>query len=216
MTFIEWLENEGGAAKVAITIKMYVENKPKRGPGSDKVNIGQYINQGAINKEFIDSEAAAIYRRLVKSTDKTTTGYFFSPFLKTEISKGDSTDETRPVAQATVRDASVQKLLLEYIELNGPTPYRHSYAYQKNKSAKDAVKYIRNLIKDEYKWIFDADLSKYFDTIPHNGLIRLIKTHFPNDPQLESLTFRYLKSYIRPSPKGFGNKAVRKLVGKSR
>ena len=50
-----------------------------------------------------------------------------------------------------------------------------SYGFRPKRGAHDATKQIKQDIYDGYHFIYDADLSKYFDTIPHDKLFILLK-----------------------------------------
>ena len=78
----------------------------------------------------------------------------------------------RPLGIPTIRDRVVQtaaKLLLEpifeaYLEPN-------VFGYRPGRSALGAVDQVRYLLRSPYTDVVDADLSKYFDTIPHAELL---------------------------------------------
>src|SRR5262249_56857058 len=48
------------------------------------------------------------------------------------------------------------------------------YAYRQDRSALDAVKQVHGLIQDGHQEIVDADLSTYFDSIPHAELMKTV------------------------------------------
>lgn len=48
------------------------------------------------------------------------------------------------------------------------------YAYRANRSALDAVKHVHRLINTGHREIVDADLSSYFDTVPHAELMKSV------------------------------------------
>ncbi len=50
-----------------------------------------------------------------------------------------------------------------------------SYGFRPKRGAHGAVKQIKQNIYEGYHFIYDADLSKYFDTIPHDKLFILLK-----------------------------------------
>jgi len=50
-----------------------------------------------------------------------------------------------------------------------------SYGFRPKRGAHDAIKQIKQNIYEGYHFIYDADLSKYFDTIPHDKLFVLLK-----------------------------------------
>jgi group II intron reverse transcriptase/maturase len=48
------------------------------------------------------------------------------------------------------------------------------YAYRKDRSALDAVRHVHKLINTGHGEIVDADLSSYFDTLPHSELMKSV------------------------------------------
>jgi RNA-directed DNA polymerase len=81
----------------------------------------------------------------------------------------------RPLGIPTIRDRVVQtaaKLVLEPIfeaDLEDA-----AYGYRPRRSGIDAVKEVHRLIGRGYTDVVDADLSKYFDTIPHAQLLQCV------------------------------------------
>jgi RNA-directed DNA polymerase len=81
----------------------------------------------------------------------------------------------RPLGIPTIRDRVVQtaaKLVLEPIfeaDLESC-----AYGYRPGRSAKDAVEKVHQLLIAGYTDVVDADLSKYFDTIPHQELLKCV------------------------------------------
>jgi retron-type reverse transcriptase len=81
----------------------------------------------------------------------------------------------RPLGIPTVRDRVAQtaaKLVLEPIF---EADFEESaYGYRPKRSAGDAIKAAHRLIRQGYADVVDADLSKYFDTIPHAELMQSV------------------------------------------
>ena len=79
----------------------------------------------------------------------------------------------RPLGIPTIRDRVAQtaaKLVLEPIF---EADFEDSaYGYRPRRSAVDAVKETHRLVYQGYTDVVDADLSKYFDTIPHADLLK--------------------------------------------
>jgi RNA-directed DNA polymerase len=48
------------------------------------------------------------------------------------------------------------------------------YAYRRDRSALDAVRHVHKLINTGHEEIVDADLSSYFDTLPHAELLKSV------------------------------------------
>ena len=74
-----------------------------------------------------------------------------------------------------MRDRVVQmavKLVLEPVFEADFTD--NAYGYRPGRSAKDAVRTVHRSLKSGYVRVVDADLSKYFDTIPHAALLRCV------------------------------------------
>ncbi len=81
----------------------------------------------------------------------------------------------RPLGIPTIRDRVVQtaaKLVLEPIFEADLEP--SAYGYRPRRSATDAIKAVLRLLRRGYTDVVDADLSKYFDTIPHGELMQSI------------------------------------------
>ena len=81
----------------------------------------------------------------------------------------------RPLGIPTIRDRVVQtaaKLLLEPIFEADFDP--NAYGYRPKRNAQDAIQKVYELLRAGYTDVVDADLSKYFDTIPHRELIQCV------------------------------------------
>lgn len=115
----------------------------------------------------------------------------------------------RPLGIPTIRDRVVQmscKLVIEPIfeaEFD-----QASYGFRPKRSASDAVKEIRDRLKDGKAHVLDADLSKYFDSIPHTKLLRLISRRV-SDKNVIHLIKLWLKSLVIENGKISGGKRNR-------
>ncbi|HEX3879538.1 MAG TPA: group II intron reverse transcriptase/maturase, partial [Bryobacteraceae bacterium] len=81
----------------------------------------------------------------------------------------------RPLGIPTIRDRVVQtaaKLVLEPIFEADFDP--NAYGYRPKRSAQDAIRKVHQLLCSGYTDVVDADLSKYFDTIPHCELMQCV------------------------------------------
>src|SRR5450759_2407308 len=81
----------------------------------------------------------------------------------------------RPLGIPTIKDRVVQtaaKLLLEPIFEADFDP--NAYGYRPKRSAQGAIQKVHKLLCEGYTDVVDADLSKYFDTIPHSELMQCV------------------------------------------
>lgn len=101
-------------------------------------------------------------------------------------------NEKRPLGIPTVRDRVVQKALLATIEPIFEREFaEQSYGFRPGRSCIDALRRVDHLLKAEYSWVVDADLQKYFDTIPHESLMRLVEEKIA-DGRVLKLIGKYL------------------------
>jgi len=86
-----------------------------------------------------------------------------------------------------------------------------SYGFRPKRGAKDAIKQIKKNLYEGHQFIYDADLSKYFDTIPHDRLFVMLKERI-SDKGIESYT------NVRPSMKSRSKlfTKIRELLRKRR
>jgi len=98
-----------------------------------------------------------------------------APVRRVHIPKADKPEQTRPLGIPTIRDRVVMKaamLILEPIFEADLQP--EQYAYRPQRSALDAVNHVYALVKSRHWEVIDADLSGYFDSIPHAELMKSI------------------------------------------
>lgn len=100
--------------------------------------------------------------------------------------------EKRPLGIPTVRDRVVQKALLTTLEPIFERDFaEQSYGFRPGRGCKDALRRVDQLLKLDYGWVVDADLKSYFDTIPHEQLLKRIEEKVADGRVLE-LIRKYL------------------------
>jgi RNA-directed DNA polymerase len=105
-------------------------------------------------------------------------------------------NEKRPLGIPTVRDRVVQKALLATIEPIFERGFaEHSYGFRPGRGCKDALRQVDQLLKRGYAWVVDADLKSYFDTIPHEQLLKRIEEKVADGRVLE-LIRKYLQQGV--------------------
>ena len=102
----------------------------------------------------------------------------------------------RPLGIPTIRDRIVQqavKLLLEPIfEADLP---ENMHGYRAGRSAGDAINAVDDGLRTRHVNVVDADLSKYFDTISHEQLLRSVERRVA-DQKILWLIRRWLKAPV--------------------
>jgi RNA-directed DNA polymerase len=102
----------------------------------------------------------------------------------------------RPLGIPTIRDRVVQtaaKLVLEPIFEADLDPA--AFGYRPKRGAGQAIQRVLVLLRQGYTDVVDADLSKYFDTIPHPELMRTIARRIV-DPGMLGLIKQWLKAPV--------------------
>jgi group II intron reverse transcriptase/maturase len=99
----------------------------------------------------------------------------------------------RPLGIPTVRDRIAQTVCKMILEPIFEADFEDSsYGFRPNRSSKDAITAIKENLKQGKAEVYDADLSKYFDTIPHDKLHIALKQRIA-DPRMLKLITKWLK-----------------------
>ena len=137
------------------------------------------VNGGAAGVDgqtFEDIEEYGTKKWLVELAEELRTHrYHPEPVRRVHIPKAGKPGATRPLGIPTIRTRVVMTaamLVLEPIFETDTQP--EQYAYRQKRSALDAVQYIRSLLKSRHWDVLDADLSGYFDSIPHSELFKSV------------------------------------------
>jgi RNA-directed DNA polymerase len=104
--------------------------------------------------------------------------------------------EMRPLGIPTVRDRTVQTALRMVLEPIFERDFAaHSYGFRPNRGCKDALRRVQELLNAGYNIIVDVDLKSYFDTIPKDRLMALIRQKVA-DTQVLALIESFLEQGV--------------------
>jgi len=153
----------------------------KGAPGIDKMSIEEF-------PEFARKQWDDIRESLLAGT------YQPSPVRRVEIPK--PTGGTRPLGIPTVLDRMIQQAMSQALgPIFDPEFSEFSYGFRPGKSAHNAVRKLREYIREGYRIAVDLDLSKFFDTVNHDVLMHRVSRKV-RDKRVLRLIGKYLRAGV--------------------
>lgn len=111
--------------------------------------------------------------------------------------------EKRPLGIPTVRDRMVQATIRMVIEPIFESEFvEHSYGFRPGRGAQQALERVERLLKEGQTWVVDADIKGYFDNIPQDRLMDLVRERI-NDGKLLALLEAFLHQGVMESGRGW-------------
>ena len=135
------------------------------------------------------SRLLAVKEQLTKNT------YQPKPIRRVEIPKPGS-KEKRALGIPTVTDRVVQnavKMVIEPIFEREFAP--SSYGFRPGRGCKDALREVERLLHEGCLHVVDVDIKGYFDNIPHEALMELVKERISDGRVLEMIE-KFLKQGV--------------------
>ena len=188
----------------------------------DKVRLPHFLREsykrckanggraGADGMTFEDVEIYGVDKYLAEIIEELENKtYKPQPVLREYIPKANG--KTRPLGIPVIKDRIVQMAVKLAIEPIFEADFADSsYGFRPCRSAGDAVSEIKLKHLEGKVEVFDADLSAYFDTIPHKELLQLVGKRI-SDKNVLHLIKMWLKAPVLENGKltgGIKNKLV--------
>ena len=164
---------------------------------------------GVDGETFSHIETQGVERWLNKLKEELRTGrYKPQPVRRVMIPKSSGVGQ-RPLGIPTIRDRVVQtaaKLVIEPIFEADFDEAAHGY--RPGRSAIDAVRKIHKAMDQGHYEVVDADLSKYFDTIPHSPLMKCLARRISDGKML-----RLIKMWLKAPVEETDERGNRRMSG---
>jgi RNA-directed DNA polymerase len=155
-------------------------------------------NKGAAGVDHVTVKMFAdrLETNLKKLSEELRSGNYCPQQIRRHYIPKPGSKEKRPLGIPTVRDRVVQTAALMALEPIFEHDFaEHSYGFRPGRGCKDALRRVNELLKAGYRYIVDADLKSYFDTIPHDRLMTLVGQKV-SDGRVLSLIESFLKQGV--------------------
>lgn len=151
-------------------------------PGYDKVTFSEIEEYGV----------STYLRELAEELESET--YKPRPVMRVYVPKANG--KMRPLGIPTIRDRIVQMSCKMVIEPVFEADFEDcSFGFRPKRSAKGAITEIKSNLKRGKTKIYDADLSGFFDNIPHDKLVILLEKRI-SDKRVINLIKQWLKCTV--------------------
>jgi RNA-directed DNA polymerase len=162
-------------------------------------------NKGSpgVDHETIEMFETRLEENVCRIAEALRSGRYRPQAIKRVWIPKPGTKEKRPLGIPTVRDRVVQAALRNVLEPIFERDFaEHSYGFRPGRGCKDALRRVDSLLKAGCRFVVDADLKSYFDTIPHDLLMARLREKVADSAVL-SLVESFLHQRVMDTAEGW-------------
>lgn len=154
-------------AKVLSVRQVTSLNRGKRTPGVDQKTYESPLSKWKLaNNLKLDGKSSMIRRVYIDKPGKK---------------------EKRPLGIPTIKDRAKQNLIKLALEPEWEAKFEPgSYGFRPGRSAHDAIENVFTSVRGKEKFVFEADVTKFFDQVNHKSLLDKLKTTKKIRQQIEA------------------------------
>ena len=160
------------------------------------LNVKRNRGAAGVDKQSITMFEANLEQNLLALLRdlKTRDGFSPQPLRRVLIAKGKG--KFRPLGIPVIRDRIAQDVLRQLLEpLFEPLFHPNSFGFRPHRNCHQAVDRVLNIWHEGHRFVLDADISGFFDNIPH----QVIMTGLSNvvaDGNILGLAEKFLRSGV--------------------
>ena len=163
--------------------------------------------QGVDKQDFDDIECKGVETFLHEISQELKT-FTYKPEAVKRVWIDKDNGKLRPLGIPTIKDRVVQTSCKMVIEPIFEADFsKYSYGFRPEKNAGQAISQIKNHLKQGFIEVYDADLSAYFDTIPHDKLMKALGERI-SDHRILRLIKMWLQSPVSDNGRITGGKST--------
>jgi RNA-directed DNA polymerase len=127
---------------------------------------------GGVDHVTVEGFEADLDRQLAKLAADLKTGTYQPQAARRTYIEKPGTTEKRPLGIPTIRDRVCESALRHVLEPIFEQEFAdNSHGFRPKRGAKDALRVVVGGLKAQKAYVVDADIKRYFDTIPHEKLL---------------------------------------------
>jgi RNA-directed DNA polymerase len=150
--------------------------------GIDKMTVEEF--------ESREEELLSVIHEKLKGGD-----YRFKPARRVLIPK-EETSKMRKLGIPVIMDRVVsQSVNMAFEEIFDPEFTESNFGFRRGRSQHQAIRHVQELVEGGYEWCASIDLKSFFDEIPHDLILKLLRRRIA-DEQLITLVARALKAGV--------------------